>query len=53
LELRAQGISALSSTFWAAPTMSADHLLFAVVTSPNIVVALQLEERDFVSALFS
>ena len=32
--------------FWAAPTMSVGHLLFAAVTTAYILVALQLEERD-------
>jgi protein-S-isoprenylcysteine O-methyltransferase Ste14 len=37
--------------FWAIPTMTVGHLLFAAVTTAYILIALQLEERDLLAAL--
>jgi len=35
--------------FWAAPTMTMGHLVFAIATTAYILIALQLEERDLVT----
>jgi protein-S-isoprenylcysteine O-methyltransferase Ste14 len=36
--------------FWAAPTMTVAHLVFALTTTAYILIAIQLEERDLVDA---
>jgi methanethiol S-methyltransferase len=36
--------------FWAAPVMTVTHLVFAVMTTAYILIAIQLEERDLVEA---
>ena len=37
--------------FWSTPNMSGGHLLFAIVTTAYVLVAIMIEEHDLLAML--